>query len=132
MSFGHRTSFPNVQSLPRTRRVLADPGHTALLTATEPLNLTGAMRLRTKVDRLAPNCRCLLIDLHGAEFADSAGVRSLLRWAEELEAQGKELRLVVTEGSRIARTLTLLQLNSRLQVFGTIRDAWSAKRAEVH
>ena len=130
MSFAHRSSFRT--GLPRPARVIADPGHTVLLSATEPLTLTGALRLRDKAERLAPNCRCLLVDLHGAEFADSSGVRSLLQWAEELESLGKELRLVVVTGSRIDRTLSLLQLQDRLRVFATIRDAWTWSRADVN
>ena len=58
-------------------------------------------------------------------FAElSARVRALLRLREELAERGAEARLVVPPGSRVERTLTLLQLERRFKIFGTVVLAW--------
>lgn len=98
-------------------------GHTLLVCATEALDLPGALHFDERVRPLLANCSCLVVDLRGAEFIDSSGVRMLLSLAEELEAAGKELRLVIEPGSRVERTLRLLRLLSRFEAYPTPGDA---------
>ena len=98
-------------------------GATAMLCVTEPLDLGGASQFLERAQRLAQNCGVLIVDLQGAEFIDSSGVRALLQLAEALEADRKELCLVVGAGSRVERTLALLRLCERFQCFPTLRAA---------
>jgi anti-anti-sigma factor len=95
----------------------------AIVCVLEPLDQEGANRLLERVRPLAHSSRCLVIDLTRAEFVDSMGVRALLSLAEEQEAKDKELRLMVDRGSRVERTLQLLQLLERFRTFHTLRDA---------
>jgi anti-anti-sigma regulatory factor len=104
-------------------------GHVALLCATEALDLSGSARFLERARPLERNCRCLVADLQNADFVDSDGVRALLVLAAELEAEGKELRLIIRPGSRIERTLTLLRLLERFQVFYTLEEAWRWPRS---
>lgn len=104
--------------------------HCALVHATEPLDIAGADQLLERVLPAMRNCRCLVLDLQTVEFIDSSGVGVLLSLAQELEAAGKELRVVITPGSRVERTLTLLQLMRRLQAYPTLSEAWNLHRAE--
>ena len=109
--------------VPPPAAALAAAARVAIVCMLEPLDQEGAARLLARVRPLAYSSRCLVIDLTRAEFVDSAGVRALLGLAEEQEAQGKELRLMVDPGSRVERTLRLLQLLERFQTFHTLRDA---------
>lgn len=82
--------------------------------------------------RLRPHCkprRCLIVDLQQVEFVDSDGVRALLELRRETDTAGGELRLVAPAGGRAHRTLTLLQLRDRLNVFETLAEAWSRSSA---
>lgn len=101
----------------------AQAGHTTLLCATEPLDIGGAARLLERVRPLLPSCSCLLLDLQQAEFIDSSGVRMLLQLLHELESPGRELRLIVRPGSRVERTLRLLQLLERFHTFPHLESA---------
>lgn len=116
-----------VRPVPLASRPQPEPGQTALLCAKEPLDLLGGTHLQERARPLYSNTRCLVLDLQRAEYVDSAGVRALLRIAEELEAQDKELRLVIAEGSRVERTLRLLRLTERFRVFHRLNDAWTGR-----
>lgn len=59
----------------------------------------------------AGECRTLALDLGGADYLDSDGIRWLQRLQEALAARQVELRLSVRAGSRIERTLRLVQLD---------------------
>jgi anti-anti-sigma factor len=100
-----------------------------MICVTEPLDLSGASRFLERARRLAQNCSLLIVDLQQADFIDSTGVRALLVLAEGLEAAGKELSVVVRPGSRVERTLSLLQLRERFQCFPTLGAAARRDRA---
>jgi len=98
-------------------------GTRALVCATEPLDLAGAGHFLERARPLIRNCEVLIADLREAEFVDSAGIRALLTLAETLEADRKELRLVIRPESRVEHTLSLLQLLERFQCFPTLELA---------
>jgi anti-anti-sigma factor len=95
----------------------------ALIHVTGPLDAAGAPGLVERARSLSRSSACIVISLAQAQFLDSNGVRALLRLAEELEAAGKDLRLVVRPGSRVERTLTLLHLLERFRVYSCLREA---------
>lgn len=93
--------------------------------------LEGPLDLETCSDllqRVAPACdlprRVLVLDLRHAEYLDSAGVRAILHLRNRLEGAGGELRLVIQPGSRVERTVKLLQLQEYFQIFDSAATAW--------
>lgn len=125
MSFIPEIGSAKTRSLPPA--VPDGPGHQTLLCATEPVDHLGGVHLQERARPLIRSSRCLILDLQHAEYIDSAGVRALFSIAEELEAQDKELRLVVTPGSRVERTLLLLRLTERFHMFARLQDAWTGR-----
>src|SRR5262245_27193964 len=82
-----------------------------------PLNLETISRFHEQVERaLRPDCRLLTLDLGTADYADSDGIRWLQRLHAELLVRQVEVRLTVREGSRVARTLELVQLGRVLPI----------------
>ena len=82
------------------------------------------------LERLQPCCapgRRLVLDLREAEYIDSTGVRALLLLQERLEAVQGEIRLVVRPGSRVVRTLTLLDLQERFAFYESASEAWTRR-----
>lgn len=123
MSF--TSSEPSVQNSTATRRAGAG-AHLGCLYVTEPLDLGGADRLEEKVQRLSQNCRCVVLDLTGAEFLDSDGVRALLRLDRQLQSGRRELRIVLKSGSAVDRVFRLLRLDQCLRAFGSVDEARDA------
>jgi len=99
-----------------------------LLCWSGPLDAAASAAFLERARTLYRSCGCLIADLSGIDFLDSDGVRALLLLMEEMEKAGRELRLVVPPGTRAERTLTLLQLMERLQVYRTVAEA-SAPRS---
>lgn len=102
--------------------------HLAFLCWSGPLDAAASVTFLERARTLHRSCGCLIADLSGIDFLDSDGVRALLLLMEEMEKMGRELRLVVPPGTRAERTLTLLQLMERLQVYRTVAEA-SAPRS---
>lgn len=123
MSF---TSFESSgQGLPAGTAPLggACGAHLGFLCVTEPLDLGGAERLEEKVRRLSQNCRCVVLDLTGAEFLDSDGVRTLLRLDRQLQSSRRELRLVLKPGSAVDRIFRLLHLEQCFRAYNSLDEA---------
>ena len=68
--------------------------------------------------------RLVLLDMTGAPYADSDGLRWLLRLRDGLEARGKGLRIAARPGGNVWRNLGLL--GADLDVFESVRAAWKA------
>lgn len=68
--------------------------------------------------------RTVLLDLSGAAFVDSDGLRWLMRFREEMAASGTPFRVLVGAGSRVRRTLALSGCDQCLPVFHSGRAAW--------
>ena len=95
----------------------------ALVCWTEPLDVGGSGRLLERARPLCAACRVLIVDLSGTPYFDSSGARALLVLGEQLEAAGKQLRLVVKPGSSVERVLTLLQLSRRFETCTSLEEA---------
>jgi len=66
--------------------------------------------------------RTVLLDASGSPYADSGGLRWLLRLRQEVEDSGLALCTVATPHSRVWRNLALLQAD--LALYGDLHDAW--------
>jgi len=123
MSFtSYETSGQNVPSKPAPLAGTCG-SHLGFLCVTEPLDLGGSERLEEKVQRLSQNCRCVVLDLTGAEFLDSDGVRALLRLDRQLQSTRRELRLVLKPGSAVDRIFRLLHLEQCFRAYGSVDEA---------
>jgi anti-anti-sigma factor len=69
-------------------------------------------------------CRRVVADLRDVEYIGGDGLRALIKLQEELASRGVELRLVVPEGSRCARTIALAKLQGVLRTFTRPVAAW--------
>ena len=82
-----------------------------------PLNRETVPVIQQRLDGVDPNsCLTLALDLGGADYLDSDGVRWLQNLQRDLTARHIELRLLVQEGSRADRVLKLLQLDSSFTI----------------
>lgn len=66
--------------------------------------------------------RTVLLDASGSPYADSGGLRWLLRLKQEAESNGLNLCTVAAPHSRVWRNLTLL--NAGLDMYGDLHAAW--------
>ena len=72
----------------------------------------------------ARGARIVLVDTTAAPYADSEGLRWLLRLREATGAAGQCLRIVAQRGGRVWRNLMLL--HSDFEVFTSARSAWES------
>lgn len=102
-------------------------GRTALLAPPGPFD-GAAAELLTRDARalILTGCRSFIVDLRTAEYLDSQGARGLLSLREEMSHHGGRVRLVVSEGSRVERTLRLLDFGALFPIFRAAEDAWRA------
>jgi anti-anti-sigma factor len=101
----------------------------ALARVAGPLDIETVKRFQDRLDRLSTVPHRLVLDLRQVEYIDSEGVRALLQLQGQLESGGGELRLVVVPGSRVQRTLRLLQLQERLSIYDSAAEAWIRRPA---
>jgi anti-anti-sigma factor len=71
-------------------------------------------------------CRSFILDLRRSEYVDSQGARGLLSLRDEVSRHGGRVRLVVAEGSRLERTLRLLDFGALFSIFRAAEEAWRA------
>src|SRR5438876_9362009 len=102
-------------------------GRTALLAPPGPFD-GDAAELLTRDARalILTGCRAFILDLRRSEYVDSQGARRLLSLREEVVNHGGRVRLVVAEGSRVERTLRLLDFGALFPIFRAAEEAWRA------
>ncbi len=115
--------FTRPVALPYELRVV-EAGRMTLARLTGPLDAEHSRRMLERLEGLCGPSRKLVLDLRWTSFVDSAGVRALLELHGRLQGAHGELRLVVQPRSSVSRTLSLLQLNTHFQLFGTASEAW--------
>jgi stage II sporulation protein AA (anti-sigma F factor antagonist) len=88
----------------------------------EGLDLSTAARWEHDVEAAGRRSRTIVLDLSAVPFIDSAGVRTLFRWALAAERVGIDLVVVAPPDSPVRRLLDILELelvapivDSRLQ-----------------
>lgn len=102
----------------------AETGSLALARINGPLDLATTPHFLNRLQPLFSPHRRVVLDLRGVDYIDSDGVRALLRVQQDLEIGSGGIRLVVRPGSRVARTLSLLRLEQRFEIFDSALDAW--------
>jgi anti-sigma B factor antagonist len=75
---------------------------------------------------LTNRCDGLAVDLTATTYLDSAGIAMLFRLAAELRQRQQELRVVLAEGSPIARMASLSRLESAVPVHTSLDAALGA------
>jgi anti-anti-sigma factor len=106
-------------------------GRTWFLGLTGPLDAVSVNTFRETVTRLmAEKCRSLVLDLRRVSYADSQGIRALLSLRDEMMQRRGRLRLVLSESSRLRRSLRLLQFDALFQIYTTPAEAWRGERRQ--
>ena len=72
---------------------------------------------------LTNRCDGLAVDLTGTTYLDSAGIAMLFRLAAELRQHQQQLRLVLAEGSPIARMASLSGLDHAVPTHTSLEAA---------
>jgi anti-anti-sigma factor len=68
----------------------------------------------------------LAVDLTGTTYLDSAGIALIFGLAQALRQHQQQLRLVVADGSPIARMVRLMGLAETVPIHATLEDALAA------
>src|SRR4029079_18758765 len=100
-----------------------DFGRVLLLHARGPLEGSGAAPERIAARMRDAGARLLLLDATVAPYADSDGLRWLLRLRAEGEKAGQSLRIVARQGGKVWRNLMLLEVE--WEMYGSLRHAWN-------
>jgi anti-anti-sigma factor len=99
-------------------------GRTALLAPPGPFDGTAAEFLTRDARALIlTGCRSLILDLRDADSMDTQGAWGLLSLRSEVSCRGGRVRLVVAEGSRVARMLRLLDFGALFRIFRAAEGA---------
>jgi anti-anti-sigma factor len=100
-------------------------GRTVSLQLRGVLNWRTAAQFRQDVAvGLTGPCRRVVLDLTGVEYVGGDVLRVLVDLHEQLSARGIELRLVIPEGSRCARSVALTGLDRRIPTYRRPEQAW--------
>lgn len=103
---------------------VSQAGRMTLAQVFGPCDAENTPRILAQLVPLAGPSRRIVLDLRRAEFVDSAGIRGLLGLQTRLEQAGAELRLVTPSEGQVRKTLAMLKLDGRFEIFGSVVDAW--------
>jgi anti-anti-sigma factor len=121
------TLFPTPAGAPTITTRPFRGGRTALLAPPGPFDGAAAETVTRDARALIlTGCRAFILDLRRSDFVDSQGARGLLALREEVSTHGGRVRLVVAEGSRVERTLRLLDFGALFPMFRAAAEAWRA------
>jgi anti-anti-sigma factor len=101
-------------------------GRTGFVALQGALRGAGASALAEAFGGARLSCRFLVLDLRGVSYADSDGIRALLRLQDDLAQRKVTLSVVVPEASPLRRALHLLGFDRLLDLHQTARQAWRA------
>jgi anti-anti-sigma factor len=88
------------------------------------VDMTNAAYVRDELLGSVPNdVLVLVLDLGGCRYLDSAAIEVVFDLSRRLGRRRQELRLVVPEGSPLARVLTLTDVGSVAPVHATLDSA---------
>jgi anti-anti-sigma factor len=121
-----RSSSERLESGPGAARVFRG-GRTGFVALQGALRGAGAESLGELFDGARLSCRVLVLDLRAVPYADSDGIRALLRLQNDLAEQKVRLSVVVPEASPLRRALHLLGFDRLLDLHQTARQAWRAR-----
>jgi anti-anti-sigma factor len=104
-------------------------GRTGFVALQGALHGEGAESLAEVLGGARFSCRVLVLDLRAVPYADSDGIRALLRLQNELAERKVRLSVVVPEAGALRRALHLLGFDRLLDLHQTARQAWRARSA---
>ncbi len=111
---------------------LARQGGVRVAAIAGEIDLSNAADLRSALERaVASEDPGLVLDLSGASYLDSSGIKLVFDLARALARRQQQLRVVVPEDSRLARTVMLVEMRSAVPVDQTTGDAVTAIGAEL-
>jgi anti-sigma B factor antagonist len=89
----------------------------------EEVDITNAARLRgALVEAAAGGRSTLVVDMSRTQFCDTAGIHALVSAHKRAQAEGGELRLVITT-PMVLRIFTITGLDSVIAHFGSLEEA---------
>ena len=98
-----------------------------VVAAPEEIDVTKAGLLRTALLTACSNGdRTVVVDLSGTHFCDSAGLNVLVRAHQQSEAQGCEVRLVMSEPD-ILRIFMVTGIDQVIPIFPSLAEAVAAE-----
>jgi anti-anti-sigma factor len=101
-------------------------GRTGVVSVQGALQGAGVNLLAEALDVAGRSSRALVLDLRAVPYADSDGIRALLRLQTELSERQVRLALIVPPACAVRRALQLLGFERLLDLHQTARQAWRA------
>ena len=99
---------------------------------TGEIDLSNASDLRGALERaVGSEDPGLVLDLSAATYLDSSGIKLLFDLGGALGRRQQQLRLVVPDGSPLARTIVLVEMRAVLPVDATAAEAVAAIADEL-
>jgi anti-anti-sigma factor len=91
--------------------------------APQEIDITNADRLRAALLHAAARPGpALVVDMTGTRFCDSAGLHALIGAHKRAQAEGRQVRLVITS-AQVRRILALTALDRLIPVYTSLRQA---------
>jgi len=101
-----------------------------VVTAPEEIDITNAPKLRSALLVAAAHGRGRLVaDMTGTQFCDSSGVHTLLAAHKRAQAEGGELRLVIS-AAPVLRVFALTGIDRMIPNFTTLAEALAQTSAD--
>jgi anti-sigma B factor antagonist len=94
-----------------------------VVAAPEEIDITNVARLRAALlDAAARDSGTLVVDMARTEFCDSAGLNALVRAHQRAQAQGGEVRLVIS-GAHVRRIFAITGIDRMIPSFASLDEA---------
>ena len=88
------------------------------------VDISNARSVRERLLGAVPNtATALVLDLSGAAYLDSSGVRLIFELAGRLRSRGQKLELVVPDDSMIKRVLVLTEVEQVVPLSSSVQAA---------
>jgi anti-anti-sigma factor len=99
-------------------------GGTVVALLSGEVDMTNAPQVREQLLDAVPNdALVLVVDLEGCRYLDSAAIEVVFELSRRLQRRRQELRLVVPNGSPLARVLDLTDVNSVAPIHARLESA---------
>ena len=98
----------------------------AIVTFPEEVDVTNSAAATAGVFDALGSHGLVIVDMSGTKFCDSSGMRLLLVARNHADVIGSVLRIVITPGSAVARSLAVLGMSSMLPIHDNLPDAMQA------
>jgi anti-anti-sigma factor len=100
----------------------------SVVTVEGELDVATAARWEYRVEAAGRQSRTVVLDLSSVRFIDSAGVRTLFRWADAARRVGIRLLVAAPREGAVRRLLDILDLEELTPIFDSTDEALQADR----